>query len=259
LATVCKKQRLLVETDSTKKNKGNFVISLGRAPVEATHERQSTLEIQRDGRGKCRLAKVRVFVDGAQVGVLCADQKETFSLPSGLHQVWLCGRLLKSEILYLSVAVGENIQLEWGVHKWNPHGVGLLALVVIAVQPVVQANLPMTAAAIAALGVVVLFALECRRLLTPGICLHLKPLAAREIPPAERTASSRPTRLTIRRLMAIVAVLALLLWMGIEERGMRMRGRYESLSKIYSDAAESYAQAESQARERGKFSIQPSL
>lgn len=210
--------------------------------MEDVQEDPAVLEIRVVNMHWIARRQTRVFIDEYPVGRLKGDRVVSFVVSAGSHKVRLKRRLNRSETLEVSLSPGERLALEGGFRRpprlskvllelafqlAQLFGLGGIALL-LAIN-----GLILTAIPIWMIFLVVQYKdLWMMCFPKPGALLYLKD-PSDPVPAATR--ATRLPRLTIRRLMLLVAFLAVMLGIAAHERTEQRRHWYRSLAKIHAD------------------------
>ncbi len=181
---------------------------------------------------------IRVFIDRECAGELNATEQrvQPFLVTPDFHTVSLKCVVWRSETLDVNLSPGEKttLQFDFGRPKMLASHLSIAAS--LAMAPLCLVGLYLTGIAAGGLALVGFGFAISREWLTPGAYPSLRPQAEFQLPEAP------PPRMTIRRWMILVAVIAFLLAVGVEERLMQRRSEieirrntYRSLAKIDAD------------------------
>jgi hypothetical protein len=234
--------------------------------VHDLSDSQARVDIRWVGGLQLFLVSVRVFIDHECEGGLNTTHQsvQPFLVAPGLHTVDVKCALWKSETLAVNVSAGEKATFKCGFRREVKRSSLPYLAMFLAGNLLATSGLPLTGLAAFGLGVVAILFAVWRDSITPGSCLYLRPQA--ELPLLELPAPpimQRP-RMTIRGWMVLVAVIAFLLGIGVEEHLMQRRAeierrqeaqiairrdQYLSFAKIHADTESLFRKSEARRTE----------
>lgn len=208
--------------------------------MKVEHDDLAVIDVALFGRRPLLPLPLWVFIDDNEVGILTYGHSQSFQIPAGLYQIQVRGYLRQSETLHLPLLRGERTELECGRHKWDALRYSALRMVVVlAAIPLARLMLPLTGVATLLVGALLLAIAEWHAFVAPGARLYLKPSDVREIS-SSAILSQQPPQFTLRRLMIVIALIALLTWVGLFERDLQAKRKYQSIARAHSELAEQY-------------------
>jgi len=194
--------------------------------------------------------RIRVFIDGERAGELEAtDQRaQPFLVNPGSHSVSLKYRFWRSEARDVNLCAGEKATLRSGFQREAKPRFLFATAVAVGANPISLAGFPFAALAVTGFAGVLMADAYWRELTTPGSWLYLRPQAEGPLAESPPASVMRRSAMTIQRLMFLIAVTAVLLSVGVQERNSQRRTEMKFKQDLYHQQAKWHADDESRAR-----------
>jgi hypothetical protein len=226
-------------------------IRRGSTVVDDTPTGQPAVEVQVVNWPRSVPPTVRVFIDGECIAALTNKRVHTFPVAPGVREVRARCRGMRSQAVALALAPGDRAALECGFDESWRSGFRAIRLVLwLAAFPLTALlRLPLTSAAVLGLSAVALGIAIGRTFLAPGACLYLRARAAVPSPGATEPGAPRLPRMTTRRWMVAIAVVAAVLGLAAHERAMQHRAEYRSRRDLYEEQARWFAESEESSKQ----------
>jgi len=241
-----------------KRQNAYFAVDAAGLVVQDLSDSDSRVDIRYVGALGLVPRGIRVFIDRECAGKLNAtDQRvQPFLVTPGFHTVSLKCIVWRSETLDVNLSPGEKatLQFDFGRPKMLDSYLSIAAS--LAMAPLCMVGLYLTGMAAGGLAIIGFGFAIWREWLTPGAYLSLRPQAEFQLP------EGPPPRMTIRRWMILVAGIAFLLAVAVEERLMRRRAgieirrdTYRALAKMHADYERYWRKSEAQLAELEALSL----
>ncbi len=198
-----------------------------------------------------------IFVDDRLVGYLNGAHTASFAVSMGIHRVKLRYRRWTSKTLELSLSAGERISLDCGVH--NP----LAYLASLFLVTYITANLlavllciivlPLTASRVFVLTFIASSMILCWNYTRAGAYLYLEPRRDPRTAYKSTIFAILIQRIAILRLIMLIAAVAVVLGIAVEERTKQKMEQYRLLTCMYQQRSQFHAEAESLWKRHGEL------
>lgn len=190
-------------------------------------------------------SRVQVLIDGRCVGELTSKREESFQVAAGVRQARVKFLRLRSEVMDLSLSDGERSALECGFHQLPLVRLNLIVMISVAIIMFMQyLRLPFMVLTISSFILASMGVLGWETFITAGNSLYLRPRSVPRLPGSRPSGALRLPRMTIRKGMIAVALIAVLLAIGILEMTLLRRAANDRQRDQYRDLAGMYAEFE---------------
>jgi hypothetical protein len=213
--------------------------------VQALSSDLSRIDVRYVGGLKVGGPNIDVFIDGECAGGIYAPNypvQACFVAP-GVHAVHVTCNSWRSAAVAFSLSTGECAALECDFAKPSIGDTCWWLAVNSAYLVPIFLGLYLTALATSGLTLVLIFSDFRQKRKTPGAFLYLTRGSIALIGPATGRFMARP-RVTLRRAMALVALIAALLAVAVHERRLQRRAEMATRSDQYLSLAKGHADQE---------------
>jgi hypothetical protein len=202
--------------------------------VQELADSRARLDIRWVGGFQMFLPRVRVWIDcQCEGGLNLTDLRvQPFLVTPGLHSVHVECALWRSETWDVTLAAGEKATFQSGFCRDATARSGLYVATCLGGTLFNTLGLPLTGYVATGLGGVALLFSVWRDSKTPGSWLFLRPKAERPLLEIPTPHITQRLRMTIRRWMVLVALIALLLASGVQERLTQRRAAIERRREV---------------------------
>jgi hypothetical protein len=219
--------------------------------VQDLTDSHSRFVIRDAGAPRTNVSRLRVFIDGQYAGGLDVRRQTArpWLVTPGAHTISLSCVFGRSETVGVKLLPGQTAVLECGFGQLKMLDAYWWIAAWLAMTPLCMAELWLTGFAAGGLGLAGLGFVLWPQWTTPGAYLWLRPHTEVPSPRHALTDFTLRPRVTVRRSMFLVAVIAGLLAGAIEERRMQSRAENDELRRErYRAFAEMHAEQERYAR-----------